>query len=70
MNMRANRAMVMEQLACALASCGKTNSAWQNFDNLYVWGKSSTHTQDAQKSCSARPQRAKRRGVRFGTLSL
>jgi hypothetical protein len=27
-------------------------------------------TQDAQKGRSARPQRAKRRGVRFGTLSL
>ena len=26
--------------------------------------------QDAQKGCPARPQRAKRRGVRFGTLSL
>ena len=26
--------------------------------------------QDAQKGCSARPQRAKRRGVRFGTLIL
>ena len=27
-------------------------------------------TQDAQKGRPARPQRAKRRGVRFGTLSL
>ena len=26
--------------------------------------------QDAQKGRPARPQRAKRRGVRFGTLSL
>ncbi len=25
--------------------------------------------QDAQKGCPARPQRGKRRGVRFGTLS-
>jgi hypothetical protein len=53
-----------------LAGCGKTISALQNFDNLYVWGKSRTLTQDAQKGRPARPQRAKRRGVRFGTLSL
>ena len=28
------------------------------------------YRQDAQEGCPARPQRAKRRGVRFGPLSL
>ena len=34
------------------------------------WGQQEHTTQDAQKGCPARPQQAKRRGVRFGTLSL
>jgi len=33
-------------------------------------GEQDNIAQDAQKGRSARPQRAKRRGVRFGTLSL
>jgi hypothetical protein len=32
--------------------------------------ESEKQQQDAQKDCPARPQREKRRGVRFGTLSL
>ncbi len=44
--------------------------AQQDFDVPYLWLNSRTFSQDAQKGRSARPQRAKRRGVRFGTLSL
>ena len=35
-----------------------------------IWWPYLNSQQDAQKGCPARPQRAKRRGVRFGTLSL
>ena len=34
------------------------------------WNAQFLQRQDAQKGCPARPQRAKRRSVRFGTLSL
>jgi len=44
--------------------------AHRNADNLYVWHNREIFPQDAQKGRSARPQRAKRRGVGFGTLSL
>jgi hypothetical protein len=53
-----------------LAGCGKTISAQQSFDGLHVWDKERMPQQDVQKVRPARPQRAKRRGVRFGTLSL
>ena len=44
--------------------------AREKFNGLHEWHNGSTPLQDAQKGRSARPQRAKRRGVRFGTLSL
>ena len=68
-----------------LQAAGKTNSAQQNFDGLHVCDMRGTPSQDAQKGqtshppnpgaprralSQARPQRAKRRGVGFGTLSL
>ena len=43
--------------------------AREKFDGLHEWHNGRTSLPDAQKGRSARPQRAKRRGVRFGTLS-
>jgi hypothetical protein len=45
--------------------CGTVGIEW--YPQL---GQQETTAQDAQKGRSARPQRAKWRGVRFGTLSL
>ena len=42
----------------------------RNFDSSPVWLNRNTRSQGAQKVCPARPQRAKKRGIRFGTLSL
>ncbi len=42
----------------------------QNAERIFPMASMSTSPQDAQKGRPARPQRAKRRGVRFGTLSL
>ena len=42
----------------------------QNAVRIFPMALTSTQSQDAQKGCPARPQRAKRRSVRFGTLSL
>jgi hypothetical protein len=53
-----------------LAGCRKAISAQQHFTSLHVWNKWRAPPQDAQKGRPARPQRAKMRGVRFGTLSL
>jgi len=44
--------------------------ARQNVDGPNLWHNRRIFPQDAQKGRSARPQRAKRRGVRIGTLSL
>jgi hypothetical protein len=53
----------------AQAGCEKTIAAFLEFNGSYVWdGK--IFLQDAQKGRPAKPQRAKRRGVRFGTLNL
>jgi len=48
----------------------KNNLGMQNFATSHVWLNRKTRLQDAQKGRAARPQRAKRRGVRFGTLNL
>jgi hypothetical protein len=48
----------------------KTISVCENFDGPHVRHNGKTLAQDAQKDRPARPQRAKRRGVRFGTLSF
>ena len=53
-----------------LAGCGTTILIRENFYSLHVWHNGKTLPQDAQKGRSARPQRVKGRGVRFGTLSL
>ncbi len=61
-------------LGCApflsrLTGCGKTQlmpKTWWDFRMALK----PEQPQDAQKGCPARPQRAKRRGVRFSTLSL
>ena len=60
------------EILCLLgpSGCGKTMLARENFDGPHVWHTRRTLPQDAQKVRPARPQRAKRRGVRFGTLSL
>jgi hypothetical protein len=42
----------------------------ENSEEISQNGTDATMGQDAQKGCPARPQRAKRRGLRFGTLSL
>ena len=46
-------------------SVGRPESHWS-----VRLGQQEHTAQDAQKGRPARPQRAKRRGVRFGTLSL
>ena len=53
-----------------LPGCGKTILAQQHYEGRHVWDKRRIYSQDAQKSGPARPQQAKRRGVRFSTLSL
>jgi hypothetical protein len=45
--------------------CGTVDIQWSAH-----LGQQENTAQDAQKGRPARPQRAKRRGVRFGTLSL
>ena len=59
-----------KELMGSIAGCGKTISARENFDSSHVWLNRRTLSQGAQKGRPARPQRAKRGGVRFGTLSL
>ena len=46
-----------------LAGCGKTISARENFDGPHVQHSRRTLVQDAQKGCSARPQRVKQAEV-------
>ena len=53
-----------------LPGCGKTILAQQHYEGRHVWDKRRIYSQDAQKGGPARPQQAKRRGVRFSTLSL
>ncbi len=45
--------------------CGMQETQWP-----IDYGQQMNIPQDAQKGRPARPQRAKKRGVRFGTLSL
>jgi len=53
-----------------LTGCKKTLCLRRNFTGQSVWKNGRILPHGAQKGRSARPQRAKRRGVRFGTLSL
>ena len=53
-------------LAChGKKCCGMQETQWP-----IGYGQQMNIPQDAQKGRPARPQRAKKRGVRFGTLSL
>jgi hypothetical protein len=54
--------MVCKRAMQLLAGCGKTQLAHKTSLRYYI--KTQSH-QDAQKGRPARPQRAKRRGVRF-----
>jgi hypothetical protein len=49
---------------------GSDNGLWIGIRGSLSYRLTPEYLQDAQKGCPARPQRAKRRGVRFGTLSL
>jgi hypothetical protein len=57
-------------MAFRIRGCGKILSAQRSFEGMHFWNKIRTFQQDVQKGRLARPQRAKGRGVRFGTLSL
>ena len=55
----------------SLAGCGKTLLPRENFDDPHMWHNGrKTLGQDAQKGRSARPQRAKRRGVQLRYVEL
>jgi hypothetical protein len=54
----------------SLTGCGKTRFTRNILLEASMLTPMATKPQDAQKGRPARPQRAKRRGVRFGTLSL
>jgi len=51
-----------------LAVCGKTRFTHNILLKSSMLAPMATKPQDAQNGRPARPQRAKRRGVRFGTL--
>ena len=53
-----------------LAGCGRKCCGMQETQWPIGYGLQMNIPQDAQKDRPARPQRARRRGVRFGTLSL
>jgi hypothetical protein len=61
--------MSVTHVSLSLTGCGKPVDA-NNMAGIFRTAWMPESRQDAQKGCPARPQRAKRRSVRFGTLSL